>query len=55
MTYLYYNTWSYCLLQDLTFPSDLSKITYASYCEYIDQGYEGFYFTGSDFPEYNCP
>lgn len=53
MVYQYYNTWSYCLLEDLTFPSDLSKV--GEYCDYLTQGYEGFYFSGSDFPDYSCP
>eukprot|EP01084_Bolivina_argentea_P068489 124674_1 len=53
MVYSYKNYWSYCLLEDLTFPSDLSKVE--AYCEYIDQGYEGFTFQQSDFPNYKCP
>ena len=31
----------------------LSKVQ--SYCAYLDQGYEGFTFQQSDFPNYKCP
>ena len=53
MIYSIKDYWSYCLLEDLTFPSDLSKVQ--EYCDYVDQGYEGFTFSKSDFPNYKCP